>query len=140
MVSPGNVKRKSTVCKASTIHANINCQSQKYAEDGLEIYKFEREFASLSVRVYQVPNFRLGIPPISHLSDKCGFLQFGAGTAAIVDLVEDKVEIAAGAVDVVEQKVGRNHTAIAVPLGKQFGKESCGEGIAYTRTENARIE
>lgn len=82
----------------------------------------------------------LGIPPISHLSDKSGFLQFRTGTTAIIDLVEDKVEIAAGAVDVVEQKVGGNHAIIAVPLSKQLGKESCGKGITDTGAENACIE
>ena len=94
----------------------------------------------MSVRVYQVPNFTLRIPPIGYLPDKCGFLQFGACAAAIIDLVEDEVEVAAGAVDVVEQKVGGYHIAIAVPLGKQFSKESCGKGITHTRTENTRIE
>ena len=94
----------------------------------------------MSVRVYQGPNLTLRVPPISHLSDKCGFLQLGTCAAAVIDLIENKVEVAAGAVDVVKQKVSGNLTAIAVPLGKQFSKESCGKGIAYTRTENARIE
>ena len=87
-----------------------------------------------------MPNFILGVPPISHFSNKCGFLQFGACAAAIIDLVKDEVEITAGTVDVVEQKVGRNHTAIAVPLGKQFSEESRGQGATHTRTENACIE
>ena len=94
----------------------------------------------MGVRIYEVSDCMLGIPPISHLSDKCGFLQFGACAAAIIDLVENEVEIAAGTVDVVEQKVGGYHIAIAVPLGKQFSKESRGKGTADTRTKNARIE
>ena len=94
----------------------------------------------MSVRIYQISSFMLGIPPIRHFSNNGGFLQRSTRATSIIDLVEDKVEITAGAVDIVEQKIGGNHMAIAVPLGKQLSKESGRKGIAHTRTKNARIE
>ena len=82
----------------------------------------------------------LRIPPIRHFADNRCVKESGASTAGIVGLVEDEVEIATGTVDVVEQKVCGNCVVLATPLGKQFGEQRCGKGIAHTPTKNAGIE
>ena len=80
------------------------------------------------------------IPPIGHLRHDGGFQEIGFCALGVVSLVENQIQIAAGTVDVVEQKVRGYHIPVTVPLGEEFGKEACGEGIVYATAEDARVE
>ena len=80
------------------------------------------------------------VPPVSHLCNNCGFLKCCCRATAIIGLIKYKIEIAAGTVDVVEQKVGGDHLIIAVPLCKQLRKEFSREGIDNTAPEYIYIE
>ena len=60
--------------------------------------------------------YLLGIPPVRHFPDNRPTEKFDATITGIVTLVEDKVEITAGTIDIVHQKVSGKHIPIRAPL------------------------
>ena len=67
----------------------------------------------------------LRVPPIRYFSDNRPTEEFDTVLTGIVTLVEDKVEIAAGTIDVVHQKVGGKHISIGAPLCEQLREKYC---------------
>ena len=55
-----------------------------------------------ATNVNYITRFTLQIPPISHFSNNCGIHEVNFGAVDVVSLVEDKVEIAAGAIFIAE--------------------------------------
>ena len=58
----------------------------------------------------------LTVPPVGHLPDNRPTEEFETAITGIVTLVEDEVDIAAGTVDIVDEKVCGEDIPIGTPL------------------------
>ena len=90
--------------------------------------------------VKQVSAIILWIPPKGCFSDSCCLLVMNCIVIYTIVLIHNEIEIASGAIDIVDQDISGEFVIFAVPLGIQLGKELCGERVAHAATESACIE